>query len=450
MNSTVNVALVGISGYGESYVKALLDSPADAGFRIVGMVDPMPERCRRLEEITGKRRIPIHADLEALYDATPAKIDLVMMATPIHLHAPHTCFALARGSSVLCEKPVGATVDDALRMLEAEHRADGFAAIGFQWSFSRAIQALKRDVIAGEFGAPVRLKTIACFPRSMQYFQRNDWAGKVRTADGTPVFDSPVNNATAHYLHNMLYLLGPTRQTSAAPTSVQAELYRANAIENYDTAAVRVVVEGGAELLFYTSHAVPIAMGPVLCYEFERATVYYEAETGGGFVARFRNGAVRRYGDPNTDRPLKIWQCIDAVRTGEEIACGIPAAVPHALCVAAAAASMPNVNEFPSDLITTQGLSGQPMKCVTGLASAMVQCYDQGILPAEHRGLTWSTRGERIDLTQPDWQHDGASRRAVPLQINVNGNGHTGNGNGHGGNGNTGNDRASTPTGAHA
>jgi predicted dehydrogenase len=426
MNLTVNVALVGISGYGESYVKALLDAPADDHFNLVGMVDPMPQRCRRLDEIVHQRRIPVHADLESLYGASP-RIDLVMMATPIHLHAPHTCFALAQGSSVLCEKPVGATIEDAARMLEAEDRAEGFTAIGYQWSFSRAIQALKGDILAGEFGAAGRLKTIACFPRSMQYFQRNDWAGKVRTADGTPVFDSPVNNATAHYLHNMLYLLGPTRDTAAQPLSVQAELYRANAIENYDTAAVRVTVEGGAELLFYTTHAAPAAMGPVLCYEFERAKIYYEAETGGGFVARFNNGNVKRYGDPNADRPAKIWQCIDAVRTGEPIACGIPAAVPHALCVAASAASMPSVQDFPADLVSIQGLSGQPMKCVTGLASALVQCYDQAILPAEHRGLAWAARGERIDLAQADWQLDRVAQRTdavlAAASENVNGNG---------------------------
>ena len=426
MNRSVSVALVGIGGYGESYVKALLDSPADDNFRVVGMVDPMAQRCRRLDEIVGRRHIKVHPDLESLYDASP-QIDLVMMATPIHLHAPHTCLALSRGSSVLCEKPAGATVEDATRMLEAESRSvGGFAAIGYQWSFSRAIQALKRDVLTGEFGAPGRLKTIACFPRSVQYFQRNDWAGRVRTDDGTPVFDSPVNNATAHYLHNMLYLLGPTRETSATPLSVQAELYRANEIENYDTAAVRVIVEGGAELLFYTTHAVPIAMGPVLCYEFERAKIYYEAETAGGFVARFNDGTVRRYGDPNVDRPVKIWQAIDAVRTGAPLACRVKAAVPHALCVAAAQRSTP-VQTFPADLITTQGLSGQPMKCVTGLASALVQCYDQGILPAEHQGLAWAMGGKRIELAG-----DEPSARPAASRLAAVGDGNgNGGGNGH-------------------
>jgi hypothetical protein len=55
------------------------------------------------------------------------------------------------------------------------------------------------------------------------------------------------------------------------------------------------------------------------------------------------------------------------------------------------------------------------MKCVTGLASALVQCYDQAILPAEHRGLAWAARGERIDLTQSEWQLDRLAQRAAAV-----------------------------------
>src|SRR5690349_15991681 len=124
MNRIVNVALVGISGYGESYVKALLDAPADDAINLVGMVDPMPQRCSRLDAIVQQRGIPVHAELESLYAASGDGIDLLMMATPIHLHAPHTCYALRQGSSVLCEKPVGATIEDAARMLQTEDRAE--------------------------------------------------------------------------------------------------------------------------------------------------------------------------------------------------------------------------------------------------------------------------------------------------------------------------------------
>ncbi|HET9664301.1 MAG TPA: Gfo/Idh/MocA family oxidoreductase, partial [Burkholderiales bacterium] len=191
MKTTVNVALVGISGYGHSYLGALLDAPGDDAFNIVGMVDPHPQRCRRLGEIR-ERRIPLYEDLESLYATAP--VDLAMLATPIHHHSPQTCYALARGSSVLCEKPVGATPEDARQMLAAERKARRSVAIGYQWSFSRAIHALKRDILAGDFGRPLRLKTLATMPRSVEYFRRNDWAGRIRTDDGSLVYDSPANN----------------------------------------------------------------------------------------------------------------------------------------------------------------------------------------------------------------------------------------------------------------
>lgn len=400
MKTTVNVALAGISGYGYSYLTALLDNPADDGFKLVGVVDPAPQRCRRLNEIRD-RNIRIFPDLDSLYGES--RVDLAMLATPIHYHSEQTCRALEQGSSVLCEKPVGATPDDARQMLAAERKASGFVAIGYQWSFSRAIQALKRDVMAGDFGRPIRLKTIATMPRPTEYFRRNDWAGRTHTEDGRAVYDSPANNAAAHFLHNMLYILGPRRDASARPVSVQAELYRANEIQNYDTAALRCQTDAGAELLFYTSHAVPIGMGPVVRYEFEDATVYYEAETRGGFVARFKDGSVRLYDDPNTDRHLKIWHSIDAVRSRKIVPCGIHAASAHALCVAAAQLSMPEIQDFPGALVTTEDLAGHSMKCVTGLGSALVQCYDQAMMPSEHGGLAWSRRGQVIDLTTPQW-----------------------------------------------
>ncbi|HEY7090430.1 MAG TPA: Gfo/Idh/MocA family oxidoreductase [Tepidisphaeraceae bacterium] len=412
MSSKVKVALVGIAGYGDAYLTALLNahqSQQAADFDLVGVVDPMPSRCRHLDELAS-RSVKIHSDLEALYaQVTP---DLVMMATPIHLHAPHTCFALERGSNVLCEKPLAATVRDARKMVATEQLAHRFVAIGYQWSFSKAVQNLKRDIMAGHFGAPKLLKSLVFFPRGLDYFTRNDWVGRIKTDGGQAVFDSPANNAAAHYLHNMLYLLGPTRETSAMPVTVQAELYRANQIENYDTAAIRCKVDCGAELMFYTSHTVPPRLGPIARYEFEDAVISYEAESGAGFTARFKSGKARRYGEPNLERNQKMWQSIEAARSHEQngngngvahqpIACGTRAAIPHTLCIAAAQASMPQILTFPSAMLVNERIGeGMTMVCVTGLHAALVQCYDQAILPSEHGGLDWAKAGQVIPVKE--------------------------------------------------
>jgi predicted dehydrogenase len=393
--STVHVALAGIAGYGDSYLQALLSKQSENGMRIVGVVDPAPSRSMRLEELK-QRRIPVYDNLVALFGEN--RIDLMMIVTPIHLHAPHTCFALQHGANVLCEKPVAGTVKDAMKMLEVQQATRKFAAIGYQWSFSEAIQSLKRDVMSGLLGRPIRMRALAFFPRPVSYFNRNNWVGRKRMESGEGVFDSPVNNATAHYLHNMLYLLGKTRETSASPLDVEAELYRANDIENYDTAALRCHSECGAEILFYTTLAASGRHGPRSVYEFEDAIVEHDAGETGQFVAQFRDGRSKCYGTPNHDPEEKIRQCVESARTDAPVACGISAALPHVLCVAAAQDSVPAIVEFPKQLCHRLGMDGDTMICVEGLREALSEAYQRGKLPNELGAWAWAKPGARVEL----------------------------------------------------
>jgi predicted dehydrogenase len=395
MNSPVNVALVGICGYGASYLNLLLDAPPSDGYRLVAVVDPQAARSVRIGEVHD-RRIGVHADLPALFAAQ--HVDLTLICTPIHLHASQTCAALMHGSSVLTEKPLSTTVEDGARVELAEARYGQFVAVGYQWSFSRAVEALKRDVMAGVLGRPKRLSAIAMFPRGDNYYGRNAWAGRITSERGERVFDSPLNNAAAHYLHNMLYVLGATRETSDTPAWVEAELYRANGIESFDTAALRCRAACGAEVLFYTTHAVAERIGPVCRFEFEHAVVEYDHGAGGRFVARVDDGRIVDYGQPERDRNAKIWQCIDAVRTGAPVACGPRAAMPHTQCVAAARASSVVV-DFPLDLRRRGVAQGEgPMTWIDGLSEGFVRSYKRGILPSED-GCAWATRGRRVAIT---------------------------------------------------
>src|SRR5215216_2635582 len=139
MTSPIRVALAGIAGYGDAYLEALLPKQEALGARLVGVVDPMPQRCRRLHDLQ-QLEIPVHASIADLF--SQSDIDLLCIVTPIHLHATQTCFALDQGVNVLCEKPIAGTLPDALHMHEVQKRSSAFAAIGFQWSFSHAIQSL--------------------------------------------------------------------------------------------------------------------------------------------------------------------------------------------------------------------------------------------------------------------------------------------------------------------
>jgi predicted dehydrogenase len=389
----VRVMLVGIGGYGSLYVNAMLDHGAAHGALLVAAVDPAFRQCQRLNELTA-RGVPVLASLDEALNTVPA--DLVVLSTPIALHASQTCAALAKGAHVLCEKPLCGSLDDARAMLAARERAGRQVAIGYQWSFSDAILSLKRDILAGRLGAPRRLKTLVLWPRALSYYARNRWAGRIRDDRGGWVLDSPLNNATAHYLHNMLFLLGDRLDRSLRPAIVAAELYRANAIENYDTAVVRAVAPGGAEVFMATAHPVEQTVGPACRFEFEQAVVTYDGMKDDRFVARFTNGEVKEYVMPES-HDGKLWATLACLRSGEPVPCGIETALSHTVCMLAAQQASV-ITPFPDRLIRREGRpENDTLVCVEGLAGTLQACFDQAALPSE-TGVPWARHGQTIEL----------------------------------------------------
>jgi len=311
LNDSITILLAGIGGYGTVYLEDLLDASeaAKIPFRIAGAVDPEPDRCPLLKNLT-TTKVPVYPSLEAFYEKERA--DLVVISSPIHLHCTQTCYAVSRGSHVLCEKPVAATVQEVDRMIAYRDRFDRKVGIGFQWSFSESIQALKTDIQKGLFGAPKRLKSLCLWPRDEAYFKRNEWAGRIKDDQGRWILDRPLNNAMAHDLHNMLYLLGDRKDRSARPVRITAELYRANAIENFDTAAVRITTDSNTEILFLGSHAIKDSFGPIFSFEFTDASVVYPGGPA-PIQIRFNDGTVKEYPPPDHDKQTKkLWMSIEA------------------------------------------------------------------------------------------------------------------------------------------
>jgi len=460
MNSNpVSVVLVGIGGYGGNYVRWMADLEAAGLARVAGVVDPMAEAAAAWHELAA-RGVPRFDTVEAFLHAAggvgrpaaPAPTagarrgiaaDLAVIASPIAFHADQSCALLGAGISVLCEKPIAATVADARRM--ADSSAVGpFLEVGYQWSYSKAIQLLKADILAGRLGAPRGLSPWVAWPRSSSYYRRNSWAGAVTDPDGRLVLDSPVNKATAHYLHNMLYVLGPTVDGSARPKTVTGECYRANPIQNYDAACCRIETDLGAEILFFTAHCVKEKADPEFRFEFDDAVVEYRA--GGEVVARLPDGQTKSYGDPFVDDSRKLRHCVartasaatrkagrdpqvagasGAVRRGESSGgpherpyeaspasgsdlfgsgpiCPAPAAAAHTICVAGMQ-EIP-VRVFDPAEVATETLGppagdGAPdiLTYRPGLTEAMRRGFQSGRLFSE-MGEAWASPATTVDL----------------------------------------------------
>ena len=393
----IRLVQIGAGGYGEFYMREYL-SGAHENITLAGVVDPFIDRCSVHDALLAKG-IPIFDDLETFYAEHSA--ELAVIASPIQFHLQQTTVALENGSHVLCEKPLGATWQEVQQMIAARDAADRFVAIGYQASFSVPAQQFKADIMSGRFGAPKRLKTIVLSRRFNGYYERASWAGQLRTPGGDWVLDSPANNATAHSLHNSLYVIGPAVDHSATPATVSAELYRANDITNFDTVAARIVTTEGVEVLFYTSHAADGEgnIGPNFEFEFADATVQYEVD--GSIVAHHNGEVIETYGNLYKNDTRKLIAATDAVAGNRDIVCGPEAAGMHTLCINGMQESMPDICEWPAELITIGNRDkehSEQYRQVTGLQQVLQECYDRNLLPAEC-GTPWAVAGDTVDMS---------------------------------------------------
>jgi predicted dehydrogenase len=378
-----------MGGYGELYLRNLFN-PHNAGdMRLIAAADPDPSRCSQLADVNA-REIPVYPSLEALL--AQAKPDLVVLATPPQVHAEQVILSLQHGCHVLCEKPAASNPQQVRQMIAARDQANKQVAIGYQWSFSPVILGMKKDAIAGRFGKPKRLGTSVYWPRDEQYYHRNRWAGRIRDDHGKLVLDSPVNNAASHFLHNMFFVLGPQLDQSDVPRSVQAELYRANPIENYDTAVIRCRTAAGADLLFIASHATRTQHPLRLSYEFEHAVVEHGGSAGDQLIARFHDGTTVDYGaPPNADTGEKLQSVCRSIRENQPVICGLEAAASQTLCMFAASESS-QITSFPPEMVVTTGEAGNRARHVPHLEAMLTQCSDRFALPSE-LGFDWARPG---------------------------------------------------------
>ena len=403
----VSVLMVAIGGYGQHYLNALLElgRAEPPCCRLAGVVDPMAT-LSPVWPVVEALNVPVRSSAEEFY-SEGHRADLAVVSSPIHWHVPQTIAALSHGSAVLCDKPLGATIQEAEDLIRARRRSGGWVMIGYQWSFSSAILALKRDVRAGLFGRPTRASALCLWPRDLAYYDRNDWAGRLRhEATSRWVLDSPANNAMAHFLHNLFFVLGPETHLSARPRSVQAELYRAYPIESCDTAVCRATTTGGVEVLFYASHATERAVSPRFRLEFENAVIAWDENEQRDIVAVDRNGRQKRYGSPDdTPQFEKLAAAIARVAAGAggqgepdivPIVCGPEAAMSQTLCVDGMHDSVGAVSTFPPTFVRRTG--ERERLFVGGLDDTLLACYEKGILPGEAR-VEWAVPGRTIDLT---------------------------------------------------
>jgi scyllo-inositol 2-dehydrogenase (NADP+) len=147
---------VGIIGQGRSgrdiHVHCLTTVVKDL-YEIVAVADPLQDRCDRAVKELGCAAYTDHRKLVARDD-----LDLVVNASPSHLHVPITLEALEAGRNMMSEKPVARHAKDVDRIV-AKARKKGVLLAAFQQSRFAPYFVKVREVIdSGVLGRIVQVK----------------------------------------------------------------------------------------------------------------------------------------------------------------------------------------------------------------------------------------------------------------------------------------------------
>ncbi|MBR4429481.1 MAG: Gfo/Idh/MocA family oxidoreductase [Clostridia bacterium] len=363
MSKELKAVLFGTGGYAANYLEAF-KNPQRENVRLAGAVDPYAK------DFTF---CPLYQDAETMFRETQPHIAII--GTPIQFHAEQAELAFAHGCHVVLEKPIAATVESARAMLYARDRAGKMLNVDYQLCYTPAVRAAKADADAGLFGAPVRLKALVLWPRERSYFQRGSgWAGKKTDGEGRPIYDSVLNNATAHYLMNMLFMTG------APAENIECATFRANPVETYDTAVMRGT-SAGAEIFIAVSHALAPSerLGPVLEYRYERATLRWtrRTEESAPLTAYFDDGRVKEYGPVKEPYMINLWNMVDAIREGKELMCTGETALLETMAIQAMREIQPDAVPFPEAWVQRD----ETIHWVPGLAAALRRCFEEAALP---------------------------------------------------------------------
>lgn len=384
----VGIGIAGVGGYAATIANLVLEAggATDPPARLVAVCDPdLAAHARRVADLRdqGVRPLPRFDDLLAL-----PEVEAVWLPLPIHLHRSFTERALAAGKAVMVEKPAAGAVEDVDAMIAARDRAGLPVALGFQDVYDATTLPLKKRILRGEFGRITHVTLHACWSRNDRYFGRSAWAGRIRV-DDTWVLDSPANNALAHFIHIAQFLLGPTLHEAAGVEHVEAELYRAALIENYDTISARVRLTGGCEFLILLTHACTGTTQPILTFHGERATLTRTNSRvliGDGDRAE----AVERDGAMRSHMVQRFARLVRGVPDDEYAVATLEMARQHTVLINTVSETAPIFDIPEASIVSVTGDDGGTVRAVPDIERHVAACAERRQLLHESGLFDWT------------------------------------------------------------
>jgi predicted dehydrogenase len=391
--------VIGLGGYGLVHIEAVRWLAAQGRARLVGVVALDADRKARPQVVAELKRegVVLYDSIDSFLSDGSRAADVLTIPIGIHEHVPVAVRGLQAGLHVYCEKPVAATVQEADLLMAAEKNSDRKIAIGYQHLYSASMQMLKQILCADKLGAVKSIELMCGWPRSVQYYSRNPWAGRLRVGNDW-ILDSPANNAHAHYVLNALYLASPEPHKAAVAAEVRGELWRAHRVESADTVQGHIRTTDGVDVRLLVTHANTVPIGPVMHVVCERGRAYCLSDEGRATV-RYADGRLEKFDNLVHEkwRFNGFLNLVDAIEGKADLICTPVVARTQTLAVNLMHESCPTIATVPEGSVQeledwemylpeTKGI----FRRIKGLDWAMHVAFHEHAFLSE-LGLPWTT-----------------------------------------------------------
>ncbi|HET8550440.1 MAG TPA: Gfo/Idh/MocA family oxidoreductase [Bryobacteraceae bacterium] len=143
-NEKLNIAAIGAGGKGASDIAGCMTE------NIVALADVDSKRAERT--FLRFENIPKYTDFRRMFDKQGNEIDAVIVATPDHMHAAATLWAMERGKHVYCQKPLTRTIAEARLLASAAAKYKVATQMGNQGYSNEGTRQCAEMIWAGEIG----------------------------------------------------------------------------------------------------------------------------------------------------------------------------------------------------------------------------------------------------------------------------------------------------------
>ncbi len=223
--------IIGAGGIAHAHARALRGLPDTA--LLVGAADAVPEAAQKFGAEFGITTYGGDRAVEQLLNRDD--IDAVSIATPSGLHASLAIAALESGRHVLCEKPLGITLEQVDAMIAVQTRSGKALGCVYQQRLHPSAQIVKQAIADGRFGRILHANSYLKWQRTQAYYDAGGWRGTWAMDGGGALM-----NQSIHYIDLLQWLAGPLATLHAYTGTLN------HRIETEDAAVAVVRFQSGA------------------------------------------------------------------------------------------------------------------------------------------------------------------------------------------------------------